>query len=299
MLRGVVWALALVAASAQAKQDSAQGASQAQGKGQSSNAFDRACIDLLEGKTPQGEKAITALKDACSNLMAGRAQDKIDAEARRRQMRAAQEALRLQAQGRVQPSQSTAQPQQGQDIPTAFGAAAGEMVGTRKNVPLGMRSNGRPVDYLLVTNPVSWFTGLGVNATIFGAIGDAPKFSWSGALRYSATDTSDGSTIGFGAMGGLDYFFIGQHNEGLRLGPRLEIAGGRERFSSTNSTDTFGRLGLAGELGYNFIASNGVSALAAVGLGGRVTGSSSHNNFSSFIPGDFGPYVSLGIGFGW
>ena len=292
MLRGVVWALALVAASAQAQ-------GQAQGKGQSSNAFDRACIDLLEGKTPQGEKAITALKDACANLMSGRAQDKIDAEQRRKQQRAAQEALRLQAEGRVQPQQSSAQPQQGQDIPAAFGAAAGEMVGTKKKVPLGMRSNGRPVDYLLVTNPVSWFTGLGINATLFGALGDAPKFSWVGALRYSATDTSDGSTIGFGAMAGLDYFFIGQHNEGLRLGPRLEIAGGRERFSSTSSTSTFGRLGLAGELGYNFIASNGVSALAAVGLGGRVTGSSSHNNFSSFIPGDFGPYVSLGIGFGW
>jgi hypothetical protein len=120
-----------------------------------------------------------------------------------------------------------------------------------------------------------------------------------GGLRYSATDTTDGNTIGFGAVAGADYFILGQHNEGLRLGPRLEIAGGRERITSTNTSSTFARLGLAGELGYNFISSNGISALAAVGVGGRVAGDSKNNNFSSFIPGDFGPYLSLGIGWSW
>jgi hypothetical protein len=272
-------------------------------KAPTSDAFDKACVDLLQGKMPQGgEKEIRTLRDACANLMSGRADDKIDAEKRRQQQIAAQEQLKLQAQGKapaVQPGKTTAQPQQGEDIAAQFGSAAGELTGSKKPMPLGMRSGGRQVGYTLVTDLVGWFTGLGINAILFGAISDSPKFSWMGGARYSSTDTSDGNTIGFGAVAGLDYFILGQHNEGLRLGPRVDVAAGRERFNSTSSSTTFARMGLAGELGYNFIASNGISAIAAVGAGGRVAGDSKNNNFSSFIPGDFGPYVQLGVGFSW
>jgi hypothetical protein len=317
--RVVVVGLALAAAAApwQANGQAAQGPQKSAKVGPTSNAFDKACLDLLEGRMPQGEKEIKTLRDACAKLMSGRADDRIDAERQRQQQQqaqeqlrqqqlAAQEQLKLQAQGKapkVQPGQATAQPQPGQDIPAAFGAAAGELAGQKKPLALGMRAGGRPVNYLLFTDPVSWFTGLGINATIYGTLPDLPKFSWVAGARYSATDTTNGNTIGFGGEIGVDWYIIGQHNEGLRLGPRFEAAAGRERFNSTatsgSTSTTFGRLGLAGEFGYNFIASNGISALAAVGIGGRIAGNGDHNNFSSYIPGDFGPYVVLGVGFGW
>src|SRR6266496_3289717 len=62
--------------------------------GPMSNAFDRACVDLLHGRMPEGEKAIRALKDACGNLMAGRADERIDAENQRQAQAAAREQLR-------------------------------------------------------------------------------------------------------------------------------------------------------------------------------------------------------------
>src|SRR6266545_4543085 len=74
----------------------------------SSDAFDRACVDLLHGKTPQGDKAIRALREACANLMAGRVDEKLEAEQRTQAQLSAREHLRLQAEGRVQPGQSTA-----------------------------------------------------------------------------------------------------------------------------------------------------------------------------------------------
>jgi hypothetical protein len=303
----VVVGLALAAATARAQDQGqsppGQKGAQAGSRSSQSAAFDQACIDLVNGKMPAGgEKAIRTLRDACASLMAGKADEKIEADRRKQQQAAAQEQLKLQAQGkapRVQPGTATAQPQAGQDIPAAFGTAGAELAGGKKGLPLGMRSTGRPVGYTLVTDIVGWFTGVGINAILFGSIADSPKFSWMGGVRYSQTDTTDGNTIGFGAVGGLDYFVYGQHNEGLRVGPRLDVTAGRQKFTTTSSSSTFAQLRLGGEVGYNFISSNGISALAAVGVGGRVSGDSKNNNFSSFIPGDFGPYVQLGVGFSW
>jgi hypothetical protein len=274
-----------------------------------SNAFDQACVDMINGKLPQGEAAIKTLRDACATLMSGRVNERLEAEKRRQQQIAAQEQLRLQAQGLgsaataqgviVQPGQSTAQPQQGEGVTAAFGSAASELVGGPRTKALGMRGGGRPVSYMLTTNPIGWFNGLGINAELFGAIDAAPKFSWIAGLRYSGTDTSTGTATTFGAEGGLDWFIIGQHNEGLRVGPRLEIAAGREHLTATSSSTTFARMGLGGEVGYNFIATNGISGMAAVGLGGRVAGDSQNENFTSFVGGEFGPYAKVGIGFGW
>ena len=57
--------------------------------------------------------------------------------------------------------------------------------------------------------------------------------------------------------------------------------------------------GRAAEVGYNFVASNGISGMAAVGLGGRIAGSNKNENFSSFVGGEFGPYLSVGLGYSW
>ena len=323
MRTGMVWAaLALAAVAARAEgQNQAGGGAGAGGGGAASatrtpapvgptsKSFDQACIDMVNGKMPQGEAAIKTLRDACASLMSGRASERVDAEKRRQQQIAAQEQLRLQAQGAaqtaphaqggtVQPGQATAPPEQGAGVAAAFGTAASELTGQTKRQGLGMRAGGRPVDYLIVTNPVGWFNGLGINAEMWGALEPAPHFSWVAGLRYSGTDTSSGSATTFGAEGGFDWFIVGQHNEGLRLGPRVEVAAGRQHTSSTSST-TFARMGVGGEVGWNFIASNGISGLAAVGVGGRVAGDSANENFTSFVGGEFGPYAKVGVGFGW
>jgi hypothetical protein len=279
--------------------------------GPTSDAFDRACVDLLHGRMPEGDRAIKSLREACANLMSGKVDERLEAEKRRQQQLAAQEELRKQheelkkqaagapaGQATVQPGQATAQPSAGAGVAAAFGTAATELTGGPRTKGLGMRGGGRPVGYLLVTNPVGWFDGLGVNAELWGALGGAPMFSWVGGVRYSGTDTSNGSATTFGVEAGFDWFMYGQHNEGLRLGPRVEFAAGRQHQTGGSST-TFGRMGLGGELGYNFIATNGISGLAAVGLGGRVAGDSKNENFASFVGGEFGPYAKIGLGYAW
>jgi len=261
----------------------------------SSDAFDRACVDLLHGKTPQGDKAIRALREACANLMAGRVDEKLEAEQRTQAQLSAREHLRLQAEGRVQPGQSTASPDPGQGVLAAFGSAASELASPSRTRTMGMRARG-PVSYTLVTNPVGWFSGLGVNAELFGAFPAAPKFSWVAGARYSEADATNGTASTFGGMAGADLFIIGRNNEGLRIGPRLELAAGRERFQGST---TFARLGMSGELGYNFIATNGITGLLAAGVGGRVAGNDKNDNFASFVGGEFGPYLKFGLGYSW
>jgi hypothetical protein len=56
---------------------------------------------------------------------------------------------------------------------------------------------------------------------------------------------------------------------------------------------------MAGELGYNFIATNGISGTLALGVGGRVAGNDKNDSFASFVGGEFGPYAKVGVGYSW
>jgi hypothetical protein len=94
----------------------------------------------------------------------------------------------------------------------------------------------------------------------------------------------------------VDFFAIGRNNEGLRIGPRVELAVGRETFQGET---TFARMGLSGEVGYNFVATNGLTGLVAGGLGGRIAGDNANENFTSFTGGEFGPYLKVGLGYSW
>jgi hypothetical protein len=295
MRKSVVWAVVLLAAGTARAQQQQGTAERQQGAaapvGPTSDAFNRACVDLLNGRVPEGgEKAIQTLKDACSNLMAGRANERIQAEKQRQQQIAEQQQLK---QPRVEPGQATAPAEPGNPVAAAFG----ELTSARRMESMGMRRGGRPVGYTIITNPIGWFNGLGVNAEVFGAFMDAPKFSWIGGARYSQTDVSNGNAKTFGALAGADWFIIGRNNEGLRLGPRVEVAAGRESVGTGSST--FARMGLGGEVGYNFIATNGITGLVAGGVGGRVAGDSQNEDFESFVGGEFGPYAKIGFGFSW
>jgi hypothetical protein len=311
MRKGLVGAaLVLAAAAAQAQQqDGAQQggaarpaprAAPAAGAGATSDAFDRACIDLLQGRTPQGDQAIKALREACGNLMAARSDERIRQEQRlraERQARADQEAEQRSAAQNVQAGRSTAQPEAGRGVLAAFGEAGSELANPgRRTRELGMRPRG-PVGWSLVTNPVGYFTGIGVNATLFHALEDVPKISWVAGARYSVADATNGTAQTFGILGGVDLFIIGRNNEGVRIGPRVELAAGRETFLS-NST-TFARMGLGGEVGYNFVAANGITGGLGLGLGGRVAGDSKNSNFASFVGGEFGPYLNVAVGYSW
>ncbi len=264
-----------------------------------STAFQQACVDLLNGRLPPGGAAAAdALRDACGRLMKERTQAQRDAEERAQARQAfVAEPSRRQAAGGTGAGPQAAEEQgsaaaQGTGVGSAFEEAGRELVGPRRGAAMGMKRGG-PVGYSLITNPIGWFNGLGINAELFGSL--LPKVSWVGGARYSRTDATNGSVDTFGIEGGADYFLIGRNNEGLRLGPRLEVAFGRESFQS--ATD-FGWLGLSGEVGYNFVASNGITGAVAAGVGGRIAGHK-REDFASFTGGEFGPYAKIGIGYSW
>jgi hypothetical protein len=205
--------------------------------------------------------------------------------------------VRTAANGGVEPGVAREGPSAGQSVGAAFTTAGSELFGQGQKQPMGMRSGGSTKN-LLQTNPLGWFTGLGVNASYSRAFDGLDKVSWVGQARYSSTDSSTGTATTFGVGAGLDWFFYGRNNEGLRIGPRLSGAFGTEDVG-TGGTTSFGRLGLSGELGYNFIASNGLAASVAGGVGGRIAGDEENEDFASFTGGEFGPYLQLGVGYGW
>jgi hypothetical protein len=264
--------------------------------GATSDLFERACVDLLQGRTPEGEKAIATLKDACADLMSAKADEKI-------QQRELQQARALGAQppqgeaerpqGEAQGSRGAGAVQEGEGVRASFERAARELTGPGRAQMMGFRQRG-PVGSTLVTNPIGWFNGLGMNAELYRSF--EPKLSWVAGARYSTTDATNGTATTFGAMAGVDWFVLGRNNEGLRIGPRLELAAGREEFQGDT---TFARAGLGGEIGYNFIATNGLTALLAGGMGGRFAGDDENEDFASFVGGEFGPYLKMGLGYSW
>ncbi len=268
-----------------------------------SPAFEQACVDLLQGRVPSGgPDAIDALRRACEGLMSARSSEQREA-AERAQVRQALAASGAQQGEGAPPAQTgtgAGAAEQGQTseaaqgIGAAFAQAGRELRQGGGTRVLGRKSGGDPVRFSLVTNPVGWFTGLGINVEGFGSL--LPKVSWVGGLRYSKTDANNGSVNTFGAEGGADYFLYGRNNEGLRIGPRLELAVGRETFQQTT---TFAFLGLSGEVGYNFIATNGITGAVSAGVGGRIAGDDRDDDFASFTGGEFGPYAKLGLGFSW
>jgi hypothetical protein len=194
------------------------------------------------------------------------------------------------------PGQQQADPQPGQSVLAAFGQAGNELFGRpAPGAPQGMgMRRGGPVRNTLTTNPIGWFNGTGMNLELMRVLDR--KFAWTVGGRYSSTDATNGSVASFGAGAGVDVFLIGQNNEGLRLGPRLSGDIGRETFQGTT---TFARLGGSGELGYSFIATNGVTGQLGGGYGLRLAGDKNDVFDNTFTGGESGPYVKLNLGYSW
>jgi hypothetical protein len=295
-------AVALIAPAARGQEGQQPGG--AGGGEGTSGSFEQACVELFQGKPPAGgPDAAEVLRKACNDYVRTREQGRRDEQERAQARQQAQQAGQpagaaagtgAGAEGGGQPAADSAA-SQGTGIGAAFAQAGRELTRSGGNAVLGRRANGEPVGFTLLTNPIGYFTGLGINAEMFGPLPFYPKVSWVGGARYSRTDATNGSVDTFGIEGGVDYFLYGRNNEGFRAGPRLEVAFGRESFQTSTN---FGWVGLSGEVGYNFIATNGISGAVATGLGGRIAGDD-REDFSSFTGGEFGPYLKVGLGYSW
>ncbi|HEX9051290.1 MAG TPA: hypothetical protein VF841_12230, partial [Anaeromyxobacter sp.] len=230
------------------------------------------CVALMRGELDPSQRADVGPR--CEDLVRAGAE------------RGAASAVPAQGRGDVQP---------GETVRAAFTNAAGELTG-HKRAGLGQTSRG-DVRNTLVSNPLGWFSGLGVNAEYERPFEQADKFSWIAAARYARANATNGNITTLGLGAGADLFLYGRNNEGIRIGPRLELALGSE---NVQGSTTFARLGLSGEIGYDFIASSGLTAEVAGGLGGRLAGDAKNDeNFASFTGGSLGPYLKLGVGFSW
>lgn len=230
------------------------------------------CVDLMSGRVPPGED-VAALRAQCEGLL-------------RRSGPAAGEPG-------VQAGVATAAPAPGPSAPTSFTQTPQELA-----APGGLGTTRRgPVQNTLLTDPLGWFSGLGVNASYTRPF-RWDRASWLAGARYSRTNAQEGHVTTFGLGTGADLFLYGRNNEGIRIGPRLDLAFGREDIEEDASTD-FARLGVSAELGYNYIAASGISAAVMGGYGGRLAGDEQDENFTSYTGGEDGPYLRLGVGYSW
>lgn len=265
-----VAAVAVVVLASVARAQEAGTTTQAPGGGAGGGDLGEACFDLLNGQQPAGD-ADTVRSQCAAVLRRGLEQRSAEASVGR------------------------AGVAEGEGTRAAFSQARDELLG-RGDRPAGMGMTSRgPVRNTLMTNPLGWFSGLGVNVE-FSRPFPFQKLSWIAAARYSRTNASDGAVTSFGLGAGADFFLIGRNNEGLRIGPRLEAAFATQ---SIQGTTNFGRLGASGEVGYNFVAGNGLTAAVAGGIGGRLAGDRQNESVSSFTGGEMGPYVKLGAGYSW
>ncbi len=167
----------------------------------------------------------------------------------------------------------------------AIGGAAASFSEGMGELPTGPVSNTATID------AAGLFDGNGINVQFVHSI--SRKISGVLGANYSRARAISGSITALGAEVGIDYFLIGQYNEGLRLGAR---GVGSIGWDGTGNSAGFGDVGVGPELGYNYIASNGMTAGVAAGvdfrlgarLGGNTTGEA-----------DVHPYGKVNLGYSW
>jgi hypothetical protein len=185
------------------------------------------------------------------------------------------------------PNQNTAAGQVTSDVNQSVDEGKAALRGQRSSLEMGQLQDGRDVKNSITTSATGLFLGQGVNGTWERAFSE--KFSGVLGANFSRTRAADGALTSLGAQVGVDWFIIGQYNEGLRLGPRVDVGFGR---NTVGADASFATIGLAGELGYNWIASNGITAGASAGLHGQ-TGS----QINGLGTGSWFPYGSVNVGY--
>jgi hypothetical protein len=267
LLAGSLAASTALAQGAGATPDASQPRAQASAAG---GELQAACADLVRSG---GEGADPEIRDACAEMIRMAAQPQQPARSAQRG-----------GGGDVQ---------EGNRVLAAFSQAGDELV-SRPGQGIGMLRRGFARNSI-TTDPVSTFTGEGFNLRYSRVV--QPKLSAVIGGRYSSTEAFEGEITAYGINGGVDYFLFGRNNEGLYLGPRAEVGFGTTDVTGGPEED-FGRLGAGGEVGYRFVATNGVTAAAGFGLNARVTGETDETLDALGDP-DLGAYLRFGVGYTW
>ena len=176
-----------------------------------------------------------------------------------------------------------------EDVDRSVQEGRAALRGDQSPLAMGELQDGRAVKNTLTTSATGLFLGQGVNANFSRSFSE--KFSGVLGANFSRTRAVDGALTSFGAMAGVDWFIIGQYNEGLRLGPRIDVGLGAD---TVGDNQTFASIGIAGELGYNWIASNGITAGLGAGLHGQRGGVTNGLGAGSWFP-----YGSVNVGYSW
>jgi len=189
--------------------------------------------------------------------------------------------------------------QGGNSLSQAIREGGNTIAGTPSPLPMGEVRDGKIVHNTITTDPLGTALGSGLNAEYSRGVGS--KFAVVGGARFARTYAAEDFVTNFGVRLGADYFILGRNNEGLRIGPRADlslgnVSGGGQLLQSSNGT-AFRDLGLGGELGYNWIAVNGITAGAAAGLMGHTA--SATTNDVRIAGGSFGPYGKINLGYSW
>lgn len=158
----------------------------------------------------------------------------------------------------------------------------------------GMLGDGEEVRNTIVTDPIGVILGDGVNAQYYRPI--SPKVSAVIGGRFARTRLGEGgAATTAGATGGVDFFMLGENNEGLRIGPRIVGNVGTE---TIGENAVAGSIGAGGELGYNWIAESGVTAGVAGGVN-ALLGGSVNVDVEGFGEAGINPYGRINIGYSW
>ena len=194
------------------------------------------------------------------------------------------------AQAAVDPDpNTTAAGQVSSDVSQGMHEGEAAVRGKQSPLAMGELRDGREVRNTIQTSATGLFLGQGVNATFERSFSE--KFSGALGASFSRTRAADGALTAFDALAGVDWFIIGQHNEGLRLGPRVDVGFGS---NTVGQDDNFASVGVAAELGYNWIASNGITAGAHAGIHGQAG-----SEINGGGTGSWGPYGSVNVGYSW
>jgi hypothetical protein len=167
------------------------------------------------------------------------------------------------------------------------------LAGNESQLDRGILEEGNRVRNTVTTNPIGLFLGEGLNATYSWSM--IEKISLVAGGRYSRTRLQESALSAFGVIAGGDFYLVGQHNEGLRIGPRIEASLAQE---TLGEDVTSGAIGLLGELGYNWIAANGLTAGIAGGLRFEAGGDLDPSDGADLDAG-WGPYGRLNVGYSW
>jgi len=173
------------------------------------------------------------------------------------------------------------------------------VAGSPSALPPGELGSGKRVRNTITTDPLGTALGAGLNAEYSHGVGS--KFAVVGGARFARTYAAADFVTNFGVRLGADYFVLGRDNEGLRIGPRVDlslgnVSGGGQLAAGEQGT-AFRDFGAGAELGYNWIATNGITAGAAAGLMGHT--SSATTNEVRIAGGSFGPYGKINLGYSW